>query len=97
VHRTPSRSTRTRLARPAVAVDPLADAITPLHADDDAHLDVFSSSIEVDHAAVLFGVGDGSLGLPMPRTLVGLSHTQAVDWSGQLQRQPRRGVRADRR
>lgn len=63
-----------------VSVDPLADEVAVLHIDEDATLDVFLSSVEVDHAAALLGVGDGSLMPPEPRTLAGLQHVRALDW-----------------
>jgi hypothetical protein len=62
------------------AVDPLADEVTALHIDGDAALDVLLSSAVDDHAAVLLGVGDGTLMPPSPRTLLGLQHTRALDW-----------------
>jgi hypothetical protein len=71
---------RDGLTSSTVAVDPLADEINALRIDDDAALDIFLSGVQDDHAAVLLGVGDGSLMPPEPRTLLGLQHTRAIDW-----------------
>ena len=64
-----------------IAVDPEADELTAVQVDDDGNLDVFLTSTLDDHAAVLLGVGDGTLLDPTPRNLLGLHQTRAVDWT----------------